>query len=168
MQYFKLEERNTYFTQELRAGTATFLTMAYILAVNASILTDSGGPCSVSDCISLCSDTSIDPSNCVASGLSLVAPTEACKFAPVNPGYTSCLTTVRKDLIVATAAASLIGCFIMGMFANLPLALAPGMGTNAYFAYSVVGYDSNPPPIPNPPLPPAARTNRNNIHNSDP
>ncbi|KAJ7959557.1 Adenine/guanine permease [Quillaja saponaria] len=43
-------------------------------------------------------------------------------------------------MIVATAASSLIGCLIMGAFANLPLALAPGMGTNAYFAYTVVGF----------------------------
>ncbi|KAK4403445.1 Adenine/guanine permease AZG1 [Sesamum angolense] len=58
---FKLTERHTTFTTELRAGTATFLTMAYILAVNASILSDSGGTCSVSDCIPLCSDPSISP-----------------------------------------------------------------------------------------------------------
>lgn len=138
--YFKLEERNTYFTQELRAGTATFLTMAYILAVNASILTDSGGPCSVSDCTAVCSNAAIDPSLCTGSGLSLVQPGPECKFEPVNPGYTACLAIVRKDLIVATAASALIGCFIMGLFANLPLALAPGMGTNAYFAYTVVGF----------------------------
>ncbi|KAD4585963.1 hypothetical protein E3N88_23564 [Mikania micrantha] len=129
---FKLNERNTTFSTELRAGTATFLTMAYILAVNASILADSGGTCSVSDCIPLCSG-----SNCTGP---LIQPDESCKFAPVNPGYTECLTKVRKDLIVATVASSLIGCVIMGIFANLPLALAPGMGANAYFAYTVVGF----------------------------
>ena len=139
--YFKLEERNTKFTQEIRAGTATFLTMAYILAVNASVLTDSGGPCSVQDCIPLCSNSAYtDASTCVAAGFPMVAPTVDCKFPPVNPGYQACLTTVRKDLIVATAAAALIACFIMGVFANLPIALAPGMGTNAYFAYTVVGF----------------------------
>ncbi|KAK8950362.1 Adenine/guanine permease AZG1 [Platanthera guangdongensis] len=36
--------------------------------------------------------------------------------------------------------ASLIGCTLMGFFANLPIALAPDMATNAYFAYSVVGF----------------------------
>lgn len=139
--YFKLEERNSYFTQEIRAGTATFLTMAYILAVNASILTDSGGPCTVNDCISLCSNEAYaDAASCTAAGFQMLTPTAACKFPPVNPGYTACLATVKKDLIVATAAASLIACFIMGVFANLPLALAPGMGTNAYFAYTVVGF----------------------------
>lgn len=116
---FKLTERETSFTTELRAGTATFLTMAYILAVNASILTDSGGPCTIADCDN---------------------PSESCRFPPVDPGYAACLERTRKDLIVATVASSLIGCLIMGVFANLPLALAPGMGTNAYFAYAVVGY----------------------------
>ncbi|XVF37429.1 hypothetical protein REPUB_Repub20aG0007100 [Reevesia pubescens] len=116
---FKLAERKTTFTTELRAGTATFLTMAYILAVNASILTDSGGPCTIADCNN---------------------PSESCKFPPLDSGYAACLERTRKDLIVATVASSLIGCLIMGIFANLPLALAPGMGTNAYFAYTVVGY----------------------------
>ncbi|KAI8540195.1 hypothetical protein RHMOL_Rhmol09G0243100 [Rhododendron molle] len=138
--HFKLVERKTTFTTELRAGTATFLTMAYILAVNASILTDSGGPCSVSDCLPLCSDPAVSASNCTGPTLSLIQPDSTCKFAPVNPGYTACLEKVRKDLIVATVASSLIGSLIMGTFANLPLALAPGMGTNAYFAYTVVGF----------------------------
>lgn len=138
---FKLAERNSTFTTELRAGTATFLTMAYILAVNASILTDSGGTCSVSDCIPLCSDPTVPVSNCTGStGLRVIQPDASCKFDPVNPGYSSCLEKIRKDLIVATVASSLIGCLIMGAFANLPLALAPGMGTNAYFAYTVVGF----------------------------
>ncbi|KAL5709863.1 Adenine/guanine permease azg1 [Ranunculus cassubicifolius] len=142
---FKIAERNSTFTTELRAGTATFLTMAYILAVNASILTDSGGPCSVSDCIPLCNVPGFSASNCTGTSsngvrLELVQPTESCKFSPVNPGYTACLERTRKDLIVATIASSLIGCLIMGTFANLPLALAPGMGTNAYFAYTVVGF----------------------------
>ncbi|MBA0841834.1 hypothetical protein Goarm_001694 [Gossypium armourianum] len=137
---FKLTERNSTFTTELRAGTATFLTMAYILAVNASILADSGGPCSVSDCVPLCSDPSVPLSNCTGSTQRVIQPDVLCKFDPVNPGYASCLEKVRKDLIVATVASSLIGCVIMGAFANLPLALAPGMGTNAYFAYTVVGF----------------------------
>ncbi|MBA0814104.1 hypothetical protein Gohar_019951, partial [Gossypium harknessii] len=137
---FRLTERNSTFTTELRAGTATFLTMAYILAVNASILADSGGPCSVSDCVPLCSDPSVPLSNCTGSTQRVIQPDVSCKFDPVNPGYASCLEKVRKDLIVATVASSLIGCVIMGAFANLPLALAPGMGTNAYFAYTVVGF----------------------------
>ncbi|KAF5736512.1 adenine/guanine permease AZG1-like [Tripterygium wilfordii] len=137
---FKLDERNSTFTTELRAGTATFLTMAYILAVNASILTDSGGPCSISDCVPLCSDTSVLVENCTGPDHRVIQPDSTCKFEPINPGYAKCLEKVRKDLIVATVASSLIGSFIMGTFANLPLALAPGMGTNAYFAYTVVGF----------------------------
>ncbi|KAJ4720205.1 Adenine/guanine permease [Melia azedarach] len=137
---FKLAERNSTFTTELRAGTATFLTMAYILAVNASILADSGGTCSVSDCVPLCSDPAVPVSNCTGSTQRIILPDESCKFNPVNPGYAACLEGIRKDLIVATVASSLIGCLIMGAFANLPLALAPGMGTNAYFAYTVVGF----------------------------
>ncbi|WOL01885.1 hypothetical protein Cni_G10604 [Canna indica] len=116
---FKLAERGTTFSTELRAGTATFLTMAYILAVNASILSDSGATCSVDDCVN---------------------PSPTCRFPPVDPGYSACLDRVRRDLIVATAASSIIGSFIMGAFANLPLGLAPGMGTNAYFAYTAVGF----------------------------
>ncbi|KAK7340036.1 hypothetical protein VNO77_20728 [Canavalia gladiata] len=135
---FKLAERNTTFTTELRAGTATFLTMAYILAVNASIIADSGGTCSVSDCIPLCSDPNIPISRCPTNRVT--RPDESCKFTPVNPGYAACVERTRRDLIVATVASSLIGCTIMGVFANLPLALAPGMGANAYFAYSVVGF----------------------------
>ncbi|XP_047148411.1 adenine/guanine permease AZG1-like [Vigna umbellata] len=138
--WFKISQRNSTFTTELRAGTATFLTMAYILAVNASILTDSGGTCSVSDCLPLCSDPSVPISACNTSSLRVLLPDHSCKFDPVNPGYAECLENTRKDLIVATIASSLIGCFIMGTFANLPLGLAPGMGSNAYFAYTVVGF----------------------------
>ena len=138
--HFKLTDRNTTFTTELRAGTTTFLTMAYILAVNASILTDSGGPCTISNCLTLCSDPTVPLSNCTPPTHRVVKPTNSCKFHPVDPGYSSCLEQTRKDLIVATIVSSLIGSLIMGVFANLPLALAPGMGTNAYFAYTVVGF----------------------------
>ncbi|XP_061368503.1 adenine/guanine permease AZG1-like [Gastrolobium bilobum] len=137
---FKLAERNTTFTTELRAGTATFLTMAYILAVNASIIADSGGTCSVSDCTPICSDPSIPLQQCTGLTRKVIRPDDSCKYPPVNPGYAACVERTRKDLIVATVLSSLVGCTIMGIFANLPLALAPGMGANAYFAYSVVGF----------------------------
>ncbi|KAK6121774.1 hypothetical protein DH2020_044489 [Rehmannia glutinosa] len=109
---FKITERNTTFTTELRAGTATFLTMAYILAVNASILSDSGGTCSLSDCIPLCSDPAISPSDCKTQKRS-------------NRRHGGVLRHRIRNY---------------GVFANLPLALAPGMGANAYFAYTVVGF----------------------------
>ena len=47
---------------------------------------------------------------------------------------------VRSSLVSATAISSLIGSAMFGLGANLPLAAAPGMGLNAYFAYNVVGY----------------------------
>ncbi|XP_076927652.1 adenine/guanine permease AZG2-like [Bidens hawaiensis] len=117
--YFKLQARKTCFTTELRAATATFLTMVYIITVNATILSDSGGTCTVSDC------TPPHDSNC--------------KFKP-NIGYDQCVSNIKNDLIVATALSSMIGSLAMGIFANLPLALAPGMGPNAYLAYNLVGF----------------------------
>eukprot|EP01023_Acetabularia_acetabulum_P020667 TRINITY_DN207_c0_g1_i14.p1 TRINITY_DN207_c0_g1~~TRINITY_DN207_c0_g1_i14.p1 ORF type:complete len:563 (+),score=126.84 TRINITY_DN207_c0_g1_i14:182-1870(+) len=117
--FFKFEERQTNIYKEILGGTVTFLTMSYILAVNAGILTDSGGTCSQSDCT--------------------VAPDDpACIF--FDPGYESCLDDLKKDLITATALSAMVACFIMGFGANLPLGLAPGMGLNAYFTYNVVGF----------------------------
>lgn len=43
-------------------------------------------------------------------------------------------------VFVATVLASAISTLIMGIFANYPIAIAPGMGLNAYFAFSVVGH----------------------------
>lgn len=120
--YFKLEARKSSFIKEFRAGITTFVTMAYIISVNASILTDSGGPCTEHDCTPVQNTT--EP---------------ACKFG-MNPGYQSCLTRTKNDLTVATSLASMIACFAMGSLANLPLALAPGMGANAFFAYNMVGF----------------------------
>ncbi|BDA42913.1 Adenine/guanine permease AZG1 [Coccomyxa sp. Obi] len=117
--YFKTEERKTTLWQELRAGTVTFLTIAYILSVNANILSDTGGPCTSADC------TGPDKSF-------------SCRFT--DPGYQACVDETRKSLITATAASSLLGCVIMGVAANMPVALAPGMGLNAYFTYNVVGF----------------------------
>ncbi|KAG5617956.1 hypothetical protein H5410_017780 [Solanum commersonii] len=121
--YFKLESRKSSFTKEFRAGTATFLTMAYIITVNASVLSDSGGTCSVSDCTFPANQTHATP-DCVLN----------------NEGYEKCVAKMRSDLIVATALASMIGSFAMGLLANLPLGLAPGMGPNAYLAYNLVGF----------------------------
>ena len=87
--------------------------MAYILAVNPRILADSGGPCVP------------DP------------PEEGGIF---GPNYESCIEEIKRQYITATAIGSMVGCLIMGIFANLPIALAPGMGMNAYFTYSVVGW----------------------------
>ena len=111
-QFFQLDERGSNFTTELRGATATFLTMAYILAVNPRILADSGGPCVPND---------------DDGGL-------------FGPSYVECMESVKREFITGTAISSMIGCFLMGLLANLPIALAPGMGMNAYFTYSVVGW----------------------------
>ena len=87
--FFKLKENHTNVKTEVVAGLTTFMTMAYILAVNPSILS--------------------------ASGMDANA------------------------ILMATAIASFIGCFCMALLANYPFALAPGLGLNAYFAYTVVG-----------------------------
>ena len=85
---FHLKEHNTNTKTELVAGFTTFMTMAYILAVNPAILS--------------------------ATGMD------------------------RGALFTATAVASAIGTLLMAFTANLPFALAPGMGLNAYFAFTVV------------------------------
>ncbi|CAB4280572.1 unnamed protein product [Prunus armeniaca] len=121
--YFKLEARKSCFTKELRAGLATFLTMAYIITVNATIIADSGGMCSMADCSA--------PANQTA--------TLDCMLKP-NEGYQSCLSKTKSDLVVATIVSSMIGSISMGVLANLPLGLAPGMGPNAYLAYNLVGF----------------------------
>ncbi|XP_029122370.2 adenine/guanine permease AZG2 [Elaeis guineensis] len=133
--YFKLDARKTSFTKELRAGLSTFLTMAYIISVNAAILTDSGGPCTVHDCT---------PHHPHLPAANRTLPGPECKFQS-NPGYLQCLSRTRSDLVVATVAIAIIGSLSMGSFANLPFALAPGMGSNAYFAYNMVGFHGSGP-----------------------
>lgn len=86
--FFKLKENNTNVKTEVMAGITTFMTMAYILAVNPSIL----------------SETGMD----------------------------------ANAVLIATALASFVGTMLMALLANYPFALAPGMGLNAYFAYTVV------------------------------
>jgi len=86
--FFKLQDNNTTVKTEVIAGFTTFMTMAYILAVNPNILSVTG----------------------------------------MNP----------KAILIARALASFVGTLLMAMLANYPFALAPGMGLNAYFAYTVV------------------------------
>ena len=86
--FFKLKENGTDTKTEILAGITTFMTMAYILAVNPSILS--------------------------AAGMD------------------------QGAVFTATALAALLGTLLMALFANYPFALAPGMGLNAYFAYTVV------------------------------
>lgn len=84
---FKIKEKGSTVRQEILAGITTFMTMAYILAVNPAILS--------------------------ATGMDI------------------------GSVFAATAISSAIATIIMAFYANLPIGLAPGMGINAFFAYSV-------------------------------
>ncbi|PYF83374.1 MULTISPECIES: NCS2 family permease [Marinomonas] len=86
--YFQLKAHNTTVRNEVVGGITTFLTMAYIIFVNPSILAQAG----------------------------------------MDQGA----------VFVATCLAAAVGCLIMGLYANYPIALAPGMGLNAFFTYGVV------------------------------
>jgi AGZA family xanthine/uracil permease-like MFS transporter len=68
--------------------------MAYIIAVNASIVADSGGTC-------VCNGGDDDP------------------FCFANDEYALCSADIKRDLITATAAISALASFCMGLFANL-------------------------------------------------
>lgn len=122
--YFQVKERYTTLTTELRAGTVTFLTMAYILAVNGAIVADTGGPCTVNDC----TNRNGEP---------------GCMFGSngvFDPGYMACVAESKRSMVTATAVASFVGCMLMGVWGNLPFAIAPGMGINAFFTYTIVGF----------------------------
>lgn len=57
----------------------------------------------------------------------------------VNPEILAAAGMPKDSVFVATCLAAAIGSLIMGLYANYPIALAPGMGLNAYFAFAVVG-----------------------------
>lgn len=86
--FFMLKENNTDVRTELLAGVTTFMTMAYILAVNPLILSDAG----------------------------------------MDAG----------GVFTATALSAAIATLVMALYAKYPFGLAPGMGLNAFFAYTVV------------------------------
>lgn len=86
--FFKLKENKTSVKTEVLAGITTFMTMAYILAVNPDILS--------------------------ATGMD------------------------KHALFSATALSALVATLVMALVAKLPFALAPGMGLNAFFAFTVV------------------------------
>ncbi|KZV60374.1 hypothetical protein PENSPDRAFT_659606 [Peniophora sp. CONT] len=108
------EREGSRFLTELRAGLTTWAAMAYIISVNASIIKDSGGTC-------VCPE-GVD-----------------CVNAP-DATYSQCVAEVQRDLITTTAAISALSSCLMGFFANLPVGMAPGLGLNAYFTYSIVGF----------------------------
>ncbi len=86
--YFEFAALGTNWKTECLAGVTTFMTMAYIIFVNPSILHEAGMPAAA--------------------------------------------------VTAATCLAAALGSLLMGGFARYPIALAPGMGLNAYFTYSVV------------------------------
>ncbi|KAF2638147.1 hypothetical protein P280DRAFT_92080 [Massarina eburnea CBS 473.64] len=111
-----LEIGKAKFTTELRAGLTSFFTMAYIISINASILSDSGGNC-------VCNDTTGKDPLCDS-----------------NPEYAICLADLNRSMVTGTAALAGFSSFLFGLMTNMPVCLAPGMGLNAYFAYTIVGY----------------------------
>lgn len=66
-------------------------------------------------------------------------PEDMGDFCATNAEYALCTQEIKRDIVTATAAIAALSTFCMGLFANLPIALAPGMGLNAYFTYTVVG-----------------------------
>jgi len=88
--FFRFEERNTNWRTEVTGGLTTFMTMAYIVAVNPGILSE-------------------------AMGQSLFG-----------------------ELLFATCVSAAFGTLLMALLANYPFALAPGMGLNAFFTYTIV------------------------------
>lgn len=85
--FFGLRERGTTVGTEVRAGTASFLTLSYLLLVNPQILAQADIP----------------------------------------------------NALLATAVSSAIACWIVGIFGNLPVGMAPGLGLSAYLTYGLVG-----------------------------
>lgn len=106
--YFKLSEHGTTVKTEIIAGITTFITMAYIIFVNPSILMQAGMN---------------------AKGL----------LGPVaTKGLNVFNDPVVGSVFVATILSSVVATLVMGLFANVPFALAAGMGMNAFFTYYVV------------------------------
>ncbi|KAF9438163.1 hypothetical protein BGZ76_009453 [Entomortierella beljakovae] len=124
---------NTLFSTEIRAGFATFVTMAYIISVNALIISDTGGTCK-------CDYDPMDINRGGGSSNTGVGSTSnMIAYCGTNQEYMACVDTIKKDMITATAAMACIASTAIGLFSNLPLGMAPGMGINAYFTYTVVG-----------------------------
>ena len=95
--YFDFKGHDTNYRREIIGGLTTFLSMAYILAVNPSMLSLQG-----------------------------------------IEGVPDHMKMDMNAVFVATALAAFVGTLIMGVFARYPIALAPGMGLNAFFAFTVV------------------------------
>jgi AGZA family xanthine/uracil permease-like MFS transporter len=79
----------------------------------------------------------VTPGSELLAGLTTFATMAYILF--LNPAILGDAGMDRGAVLIATALAAGIGSILMGLIANLPFALAPGMGMNAYFAYTVVG-----------------------------
>lgn len=88
------QRKNSCFSTEIRGGIAAFFAMAYIIAVNASIVSDTGGTC-------VCNAGPSDPT------------------CATDQEYALCVAEVKRDIVTATAAISALSSFCMGLFANL-------------------------------------------------
>jgi len=71
----------------------------------------------------------------------------ACYIMAVNPNILSVTGLNYEGLVFATAMSSCVATLIMGLWANLPFGLWPGMGMNAYFAYTIVGFKGTLTPV---------------------
>ena len=102
--YFGISAAGSTIRREIAAGVTTFLTLAYIIFVNPSVLVQAV------------------PGIFDQSG-------NIVNQAAYNSYYGA--------FMVATIMGSVIATLVMGLYANYPFALAPGMGLNAYFTYTV-------------------------------
>jgi AGZA family xanthine/uracil permease-like MFS transporter len=142
----RFERKGSRFLTEVRAGLATFFAMAYIISVNASITASQSnffGSQSNTDIFIGTGGTCV----CIPSNSTWASSDPHCMNS-LNPSYdqyAECSQEVGRDLVTGTAAIAALTSFAMGLFANMPIALAPGMGLNAYFAYQVVGPNGSGP-----------------------
>ncbi len=111
-EFFEFDEHGTDFRTETIAGVTTFLAMAYIIVVNPSILTPAifGEP-----------PDALGPDSTTTIG-----------------AETYTFLEVQQMLAVVTILASIIAIVVMAFYAKRPFGLAPGMGLNAFFTFTVV------------------------------
>ena len=116
---------------------------SYILAVNPAIIADSGGTCHPCSFYKASDGVKASPATHPGCFLDQYEPF----FLPAifTDAYVECTQELRRDLVVVTAGTSALATFLVGVGANLPFALAPGMGLNAYFTYTVVGFRGSGP-----------------------
>ena len=110
-EYFEFDEYDTDYGTETTAGVTTFLAMAYIIAVNPNILAPA-----------------------VVGGFPEDGNVPSTEIAGATYDYFQ----VVEMLTVVTILASVVAILVMALYANRPFGLAPGLGLNAFFAFTVV------------------------------